>query len=463
MTENMNVKNVKYEEKVYPRTQWKTDTVNRYVDALESGDVFPPIIVEKESDLLLDGKHRLEAHKKAGRETIEVQKVDVPEGMTKKYFAATLSAKHGDRLSNADIKQIAIEEFEADPTLDATEWGKKLGVSKRTVYNHVSHIINREKRNRQSKAWHLAKLGWTQREIAEKLDVTERTIRDDTGKNCNLAKISDILGPGWNEQELTETAERLDLNLTDCYAAAIAEMSDAEKLKTLGIKTQPYDVWKFQSCHDLMGDNHPGRIPGELIAHVLYFFTEPGQLVIDPMAGSGTTLDACLLMDRKCRGYDIDTRHERIDIEEKNLSEGWPDKTQKADLVFWDPPYFDKMDSKNIGEEGYIENSISKLSPGEYLDWLFDKFQKLHNNTKKECQFAFLMSDWDPENAKRHADSSGIFLWDYADKLRKAGWKIRRQIQCPLPTQQVHPDTVNKFRKSKLLAILNRYLLVCVK
>ena len=149
-----------------------------------------------------------------------MQKVDVPEGMTKKYFAATLSAKHGDRLSNADIKEIALEEFEADPTLDPTEWGKKLGVSKRTVYNHVSHILNREKRNRQSKAWHLAKLGWTQREIAENLDVTHPTVGD-LVKNSNLGKIYQTLGPGWNEQELIDTAERLDLNLTDCYAAAI--------------------------------------------------------------------------------------------------------------------------------------------------------------------------------------------------------------------------------------------------
>ena len=36
-------------------------------------------------------------------------------------------------------------------------------------------------------------------------------------------------------------------------------------------------------------DRHriPGRIPGELIAHVLYFFTKPGDVIVDPMVGSG--------------------------------------------------------------------------------------------------------------------------------------------------------------------------------
>jgi len=48
---------------------------------------------------------------------------------------------------------------------------------------------------------------------------------------------------------------------------------------------QPYDVWNFAKCHDLYGREWPGRIPGQLIAHVLYFYTNPGDLVLDPMAG----------------------------------------------------------------------------------------------------------------------------------------------------------------------------------
>lgn len=66
----------------------------------------------------------------------------------------------------------------------------------------------------------------------------------------------------------------------------------------------------------------------------------------------------------------------------------------------------------------------------------------------------------DPENAKDHKDHPGIFLWDYADLLRSSGWRLTRQIQVPLSTQQVHPDIVGKFRESRRLARLERYLLV---
>jgi len=455
----MKITEIVWDAKIYPRSQWSTSTIERYADAIEAGEQFPPLMIEEGTNRLLDGKHRLEAYKKAGVNDVPVEVVKVPEGMSAKYFAATLSARHGDRMANADLKTLAETEFEENPKLDPTAWGKALGVPQRTVYRWVSHIIERERTSRAAKAWRLAQLGWTQAEIGEKLGVDAKTIQRD-GQNCHLAKMSDSLGEHWNDRGIGELANRLNLPLTDCYAAAMQGMDDAERLKTLSIKLQPYDVWHFTGCHDLMGDKHPGRIPGELVCHALYFFSKPGDLVVDPMAGSGTTLDACLLMGRKGRGYDIDGRHERIDIEQHDLSTGWPKTLAKAALVFWDPPYFDKMDSGTIGEDGYVEGSISGKAPDEYLAWFADRFRELTAATKPGVKLAFLMSDWDSEHAKRFADHRGMFVWDYVEMITRAGWRLTRQIQCPLSTQQIHPDIVNKFRESRRLARLGRSLLI---
>ena len=299
-------------------------------------------------------------------------------------------------------------------------------------------------------------------EIAVRLGVSRPTISDDV-RNCNLAKIDTDLGENWNEEGIAEWANRLGLPLTDCYAAAMEGMDDKQRFELLGITVQPYDVWNFSDCHDLMGDKHPGRIPGQLVCHVLYFFTKPGDLVVDPMVGSGTVLDACLLLGRRARGYDIDQRHERNDIEEHNLTDGWPDSVSKASLIFWDPPYFDKMDAGTIGSDGYIEGSISGMDPDAYMSWFRERFAQLYESVSAGTRLAFLMSDWDSENAKNYAGHRGLFLWDYADAMRDAGWAITRQIQCPLSTQQVHPDIVNKHREARRLARLGRYLLVAGK
>lgn len=427
-----------WDPSIYPRAKWSTSTIDRYVDALEAGDEFPPVIVEPGTRRLLDGKHRQLAYEKAGRliesesiyvpdgdgqrrlkvyrpvegASVPVEERPVPDGMSVKYFAAMLSARHGDRMANADLKELAREEFEENPAMSAAEWGRRLGLPERSVRRWVSDIIDREKRRRQAAVWRLSKLGWTQAEIADVFTVDRTTISKDV-KNGQLADFHTHLPDGWNDNWLADEAERIGVPLTEAMAAAITSMEDVERFERLNVRTQPYDVWQFSSCHDLMGDRHPGRIPGELVCHVLYFLTEPGDLVVDPMAGSGTTLDACLLMGRKARGYDIDHRHERIDVGQHNLDNGWPETVGKARLIFWDPPYFDKMDHGTIGDDGYVEGSISGLDPDGYLDWFAKRFDELHAAVQSGTQLAFLMSDWDPENAKRHGHHRGIFLWDY--------------------------------------------------
>ena len=122
------VDGVVWDPSVYPRAKWNTSTIERYAEALRAGAEFPPIVIDADTGLLLDGKHRLEAHRKAGVEEIAAERRTVPEGMSAKYYAATLSASHGDRMSYSDLKALAVEEFTADPTRDVEEWAKELGV-----------------------------------------------------------------------------------------------------------------------------------------------------------------------------------------------------------------------------------------------------------------------------------------------------------------------------------------------
>lgn len=305
-------------------------------------------------------------------------------------------------------------------------------------------------------AYRLHRLGWTQQEIGDTVGVSQSTYAEEylsefPGLEIPIKKLlSEGIPP-------LEVAERYNMPLILVWAISLAGLTDAQRMAKLNINVQPYDVWHFTKCHELFGSEHPGRIPGDLVAHVLYFFTEPGDTVVDPMAGSGTTQDVCLAMGRKCYAYDIDDRHGRPDTISHNIAEdGWPDRVKKADLIFWDPPYFHKMDKLNIGDDGYIEGSISGLERADYLTFFGQRLAEARAMVRKGTRLAFLMSDWDDDTGARE----GIFLWDYANILDAAGWKLRRHIQTPLSTQQVHPDIVNKFRASRRLARLERYLLV---
>ena len=469
---------VKYDTSIYPRDKWNTSTINNYADSLKAGAEFPAIVLEEGTNRLLDGMHRWKAHQLymdqyAERKSqltldgmqseewaeptsqIAVEWHVIPNGIPAKLYAASFSTKHGDRISLAERKVIAREIFTENPDFTLELIAEFLDVSKSSAGDYVADIRARRKEAQKMVAYRLHRLGWTLDEIGEVINLSKSNV----SKICSEFPDLEIQNKKLIDSGIPhlDVSERYNMPPILTWAIDLAGRTDEQRMERLGIKTQPYDVWQFAKCHDLFGSQHPGRIPGELVAHVLYFFTEPGAKVIDPMAGSGTTLDVCLAMGRECYAYDIDDRHERQDVIPHNIAvDGWPERVKKADLIFWDPPYFDKMDSTTIGSDGYIEGSISKLPRAEYMDFFGKRFSEAKAMVKKGTKLAFLMSDWDDNTNERE----GIFIWDYADLIRAAGWKLVRQIQVPLSTQQVHPDIVNKFRKSRRLARLERYLLI---
>lgn len=64
------------------------------------------------------------------------------------------------------------------------------------------------------------------------------------------------------------------------------------------------------NCFDWVRDNrtpkiHPTQKPVPLLERLIELFTDPGDVVIDPCAGSGTTLLASANMGRRAYGFEI--------------------------------------------------------------------------------------------------------------------------------------------------------------
>lgn len=130
-------------------------------------------------------------------------------------------------------------------------------------------------------------------------------------------------------------------------------------------------------------NKYAGVTPAFLIYNLVQRYTDPGDLVVDPMAGSGTTLDVCKEEGRKCVVYDVvPTRPEIIQNDARKI----PLPDNSVDLVFIDSPYGDNIryneHPANIGhisaesEEFYDElekvmvEAHRVLKPGKALGWL---------------------------------------------------------------------------------------------
>lgn len=92
----------------------------------------------------------------------------------------------------------------------------------------------------------------------------------------------------------------------------------------------------------VQGDpSYIGATPSWVIWQVLERSTKPGDKVIDPMCGSGTTLDVCSDLKRAGMGFDLVAR--RDDIRQADARE-LPVRSDSVDLGFVDPPYSTHID-----------------------------------------------------------------------------------------------------------------------
>jgi DNA modification methylase len=153
-------------------------------------------------------------------------------------------------------------------------------------------------------------------------------------------------------------------------------------------------LWDFPSQQygdETQGDkNFKGMTPAYILWNLIQRCTKPGDLVVDPMAGSGTTLDVARELGRRALGYDVHVR--RDDIFSRDARD-LPLEDAKADFVFVDPPYSTHIkysdDPRCIGRldaatpayyeaMGQVIAEIDRiLKPGRYMAlYVCDSFSK---------------------------------------------------------------------------------------
>jgi DNA modification methylase len=128
------------------------------------------------------------------------------------------------------------------------------------------------------------------------------------------------------------------------------------------LKIFPTTLWEYPSQHydsantspacpnprpkrpgfEMQGSkDYVGATPGWVIWQVLQRYTREGDTIVDPMCGSGTTLDVCEDLNRRGVGFDLNPQ--RADIRRADARK-IPMPDASADFVFIDPPYSTHID-----------------------------------------------------------------------------------------------------------------------
>lgn len=212
-----------------------------------------------------------------------------------------------------------------------------------------------------------------------------------------------------------------------------------------------------------------GVTPAFIIYNLIQRYTQPGDLVVDPMAGSGTTIDVCKEEERRVIGYDVSPKHPEI---VKNNSRNIPLEDESVDMVFIDSPYGDNVkysdDPENIGnisaEDDLFYDELDKvateihriLKPGKVMGWLIgDQWVKKNFTPVGFKIYDRLTKHFDTVDivcVARRGQSSNTGIWAYRAKrfnffLR--GFKYLFIMRKPIPNEEKKVSKKIKWAKYK--------------
>ncbi len=111
------------------------------------------------------------------------------------------------------------------------------------------------------------------------------------------------------------------------------------KLQTTTLWHHPTQQHDPEQVH---GDpRYAGRTPSYVVWNLLQRYTRPGDRVLDPFAGGGTTVDVAADLGREGIGFDLLPRREDI---QKADARALPLEDGSVDFAFMDPPYSTHLD-----------------------------------------------------------------------------------------------------------------------
>jgi ParB/RepB/Spo0J family partition protein len=208
----------------------------------------------------------------------------------------------------------------------------------------------------------------------------------------------------------------------------------------------PYTVWDFQYRDDYAGDkDFHGNCSPQVVEQCIWRLTNEGDLVLDPMVGSGTTLDVCRKYNRKCIGYDIKPPSSRTDII-RNDSRKIPLEDEFVDMIFIHPPYWN-LAYFTKAEERLPDLSRAK-SAQEFLDMLKQVFQECYRTLKHGKFMCVLLGDviregrFIPLCRKATNMAEEIGFLDYGCAVKLAHGEVSRKKSGVIVAEPIYTDNL---------------------
>lgn len=422
---SLKTEQVVFREDLYPRIKADPLTIQRYAENIE---VLPAIEINQHNELI-DGFHRWKAHIKQNFDSIRVTVTQTSSDAQFLALAIERNAKHGLQLSQDDKRKMATNIYAATQPQDRKEkkqeLAKILSVAQRTLNSWFTDIDKQYRKERDEKILSMFLACYTQDDIAAAVDLTRSEV---AGKIQVLSESADLPKPTIHAQNY--------------------ELED-DSLPT-------FTVWSFGSKTNKVG--HFGNSEQTIVDWLVYLYTSPLDIVVDPFAGGGATIDVC---QQRRRRYWVGDRKPIVerenDIRQHDLvSEDGaivlPDLTGRwkdVKLIYLDPPYWKQAQ----GEYSEDPTDFANMDENTFHATLI----KLINSLASKAQNAYIALLMQPTqwNAPNRIFTDHVLA--IAPKINRP---VETRIQAPYQKGNCQPPMYKWAEENKKLLVLSREIIV---
>jgi DNA-binding XRE family transcriptional regulator len=419
--EQVRLSEIVFDEGLYPRVEGHDPaTVQTYVRDMEQIEAAGKLISINADGILLDGRHRMLAYKTRADGTdpqITVYRYAISSKLESFRLACELQDR-GFALNNND-RQASAKRLYALGDQSQADIAKVLGVSKQTISAWLSRTIKEEKETKKKKAREMWLACATQEEIAEAVGVARPTVVN------------------WEEEFVKSPEDGLLTNPP-------------------GFDPPIYNVWKQQAKTNAV--SHFGNSEARWVENLLYLYSEPAGIVVDPFGGGGSTIDVCKKWNRR---YYVSDRKPIVarehEIRLHDLTTGLPlvPRWKDVDLVYLDPPYWKQAEGQYSDDPTDLANMPLEEFNAALAGIVNEFGKKLKASARTTPQHIALIiqpTQWKaPE--RQYTDHIG-------DMLRMVKLPVDMRYSVPYESQQCTAQMVEWAKAAKRCLVLTREIIV---
>ena len=280
---------------------------------------------------------------------------------------------------------------------------------------------------------------------------------DQNAREAQKKEIANLWHLCYSEEEI---ADKIGISQKSVNNQLLAFFPELEKLLKVSFSEETferpiYNVWAFGKKSNSV--DHFGNTEKRITDNLLYLFTNPKDIVVDPFGGGGATLDVCINRGRRCW---ISDRNPKPGLEEKirlldiakelpPLYKRWSD----VSLTFLDPPYWRQAENQYSDSP----EDLANMPLNEFTENMVSIIRRISEKQSKGAIAMILQpTQWKSDN-RQFEDH----IFDICKGVEKSkNLRIWNRVQCPYQTEQCTPQMVNWAKDNKNLLVLSRELVI---